>query len=953
MYLRYLFQVLLFFLIAPGSLWAQQPSIGYPNGASTQVVLAAQEVRRYVYLRTDAWGSLTALDRIPDSTDIILIAPQGNPILDPIKDLIGHTLSPGAILIKSIQAGGRQILVVSGADAIATLHASYRLVEYLGVSFDLSGDVIPDTKINLDLSGYDEVGVPLFETRGIQPFHDFHQGPDFWSLGDYQAIISQLPKLGMNFIGFHTYPRHSTTEERVLDVRQGPEPNVWIGLPEDINADGTVNWSYPAFYAHTHRPHRIWGSVTLNTDQFHAGSQQLFSNNQFGSQVFDQGIPTDMASSNAVFNRVGELFDQAFTHARNLGVKTAVGTELTLGQEPKGPEVGENWVRVMPLELQDRLLEQGLHPSTSPAVKKVYRGIFERIMKTHPLDYYWLWSWEVWSNFGVSPEQINAFKFDIKAAQEVLDELGNPFQLGLAGWRIGTVENHAEFDNTLPPEAPYFGLWDEAEGFEQLQPERIKWAATWPEEDWGLLQPQLELHRFYKDTKAAQEKACHGFIAKHWRTRVLGANISSLKSLQWTYGRTGTTITPTVPPVSNTWIDQFYLDWATRNFGSEAAEPIATLFANLDKAGEPGSPGAVPVVTDWDTDDEDSNNAAPGAITANENSWSEEKDKFSFVAELERIRPRVVGAANLDRFDYWLKTMQVFRLMAEYGVLRYQFEVTMEAGNWPVALDYRKQMARLFEQIQTLEIEKTVNASDLGEIVNLEILNWHQLMELKWDQELKEGLGTPIPEEANPAGMYTGKAFIRATPMRTQLYAGEDYRLKVWVMGELQNPMLYWRYLGTNSFQSIPITPVARSVYEVTIPNPTGDFEFYLEAAGAAGTEVFPAAAPKINATVVVLNTSVTVNTLERPVKSGKLQVFPNPARDSISIEWPSDEAMAKRVGLQLMDASGKLILNKEVEQLTGDTLQVDLPKGIVAGSYSLHVSVDGSRYSEKVILVD
>ncbi len=45
----------------------------------------------------------------------------------------------------------------------------------------------------------------------------------------------------MNFIGLHTYPFHNK------DL--GPEPTVWIGLPEDVNADGTVKLSdYASWY---------------------------------------------------------------------------------------------------------------------------------------------------------------------------------------------------------------------------------------------------------------------------------------------------------------------------------------------------------------------------------------------------------------------------------------------------------------------------------------------------------------------------------------------------------------------------------------------------------------------------------------------------------------------------------------------------------------------------------
>ena len=62
----------------------------------------------------------------------------------------------------------------------------------------------------------DETGKPLFDRRGIQPFHDFPEGPDWWNADDYKAILGQLPKMRMNFFGLHTYPEGGV----------GPEPLV-------------------------------------------------------------------------------------------------------------------------------------------------------------------------------------------------------------------------------------------------------------------------------------------------------------------------------------------------------------------------------------------------------------------------------------------------------------------------------------------------------------------------------------------------------------------------------------------------------------------------------------------------------------------------------------------------------------------------------------------------------
>ncbi len=395
-------------------------TIVYPAESYLQELLASKEVRRYIYLRTGQNLLLKKNNSIPENEDIILIANDDNKMVESLRDSLSHKTKPGGFIIKTVNQNSRKILIITGYDSISTLYGAYRFAEHLGVGFGLTRDVIPDKIIKLDISGFDEVGEPLLKTRGILPFHDFPEGPDLWNTDDYMVVISQLAKLGMNFIGLHTYPRWSTTMDKDGNVPQGPEPTVWIGLQQDINSDGTVKWSYPAYYAHAHRPDRIWGFAELDTDRFHAGASQLFESNSYGSDVIGEVIPTDAQSSNRVFNRTGNMFKKAFSHAKNLGVKTAVGTELPMGLEPKGPEVDYDWIRAMLPKLQKRLIAMGKDPKDPSSIKQVYKGIFERIKRTHPLDYYWLWSWEVWSMHGVSDEQIDAFKNEMKIAYQAL-----------------------------------------------------------------------------------------------------------------------------------------------------------------------------------------------------------------------------------------------------------------------------------------------------------------------------------------------------------------------------------------------------------------------------------------------------------------------------------------------------------------------------------------------------
>jgi hypothetical protein len=830
-------------------------TIVYPANGALSELLAAKEVRRYVYLRSGQLLDAKAVSSLPDSGGLIVVAANRSKLLASLRDPIGYEPTEGQTLLKSVAADGRNILVVSGADTDATLLAAYRYAEKIGVGFDLAGDAIPDAMTDLSLSGFDEVGRPLFETRGIQPFHDFFQGPDFWNTRDYKSVISQLPKLGMNFIGLKTYPRYSAYEERVREFGPtGPELTVWIGLPEDVNHDGTVKWSYPAYFAHTKRPNRIWGSAKLDTDRFSSPARYIFDRNDYGPDVMGTLIYNDLEGYNEAFNKTGVMLKHAFAHAKRLGVKTAVGTELPMGVEKKGAEVKADWVRGIPPALQWHLNEKGLDPKDPNVVKEIYKGIFTRIMRTHDLDYYWLWTWEVWQAYDMTRGQINAVKQDIALAREALGELGNPFQIAMAGWKIGSADNPAEFDdpNLLPYEAPIMGLWDEAESFEDLSRQRKKWPATWFEEDWGLAQPQLDIGRIWSDAHAALKKGGHGLIAKHWRTRILSPNAGAMRDLTWAYGTTSAPPKRTLPGSKNRWWADFYKRWAITQFGPEVGAEAGAIFAAVDQSPR-NQPGGLPIVNVWDTESETAG-ASPAAIRPNEEeSWETAKEDYAFVEKLGALRPKIAGRGNRERFDYFLKTFQVMRLMGEFGVARHQFELSMREEWYAKALVARTKMARLFEKMIRLHLEKVTNASDLGEIVNLEILNWHQLVVLKWDKLLERGLRKPIPDSANPSTVYDGAPLIRVLGTETQINKSQPLELSVIALGTGDAPpVLKVRPLGHGAWQGVPVDHKARRVYSAVIPPQADDFEYYLE----SGDTKFPVTAGSpspIYQTVVVV----------------------------------------------------------------------------------------------------
>ena len=184
-------------------------SIYVSKTASKEEQLAAKEIRKYVYLRTN---ELLPIVTVEDGNLIkgnaILVGETGSGLMN-TSGYNFQALGKDAFILKTVSGKSGKQLLVCGGSPVGTLYAAYHLAEQLGVGFFLDGDVIPDKQIPFALPNLDIVQSPLFERRGIQPFHDFPEGPDWWNLSDYKAIFAQLPKLKMNFFGMHTYPEGS------------------------------------------------------------------------------------------------------------------------------------------------------------------------------------------------------------------------------------------------------------------------------------------------------------------------------------------------------------------------------------------------------------------------------------------------------------------------------------------------------------------------------------------------------------------------------------------------------------------------------------------------------------------------------------------------------------------------------------------------------------------------
>jgi len=506
------------------------PVIYFPADASALERFGAAELRRYIYLCTGELATLTPIDSLGDvKKEGIVLSPKGRILLGegakgaaievPALDKI-PALDPEGYWLRTLKRkrGEARHLLISYGDGAAVLYGVYAFAEKLGVRFSLDGDVVPEERVEFRIPDIDETSRPLFKLRGIQPFHDFAEGPDWWNEDTYKAILGQLPKLRMNFFGLHTYP----------EKNPNAEPTVWIGRPGEFGPDGRVSASYPSSWQNTIRSNpgsHNWGYQPRKTGDFHFGAGELFERDDYGPEVMFGLMPEPATAeqSNELFNRTAGMLRSAFALARALGIKTCVGTETPL---------------TVPALVQERLKAAGLDPKDPRAIKELYKGMFQRLTAAVPLDYYWFWTGEGWTWSDASDDAVKAVTTDLDMAVQAANELGNPFELATCGWVLGPPSRRTLFDEVLPKKVAASTINREV-GKAPVDPNfagiegRSKWAIPWLEDDPSLTSPQLWAGRMRRDAADALKYGCDGLMGIHWRTRILSPNVLALARAAW------------------------------------------------------------------------------------------------------------------------------------------------------------------------------------------------------------------------------------------------------------------------------------------------------------------------------------------------------------------------------------------------------------------------------------
>jgi len=830
-----------------------QVSIYVSGNATNQELLAAREIRKYIYLRTNKLLPVIVVEegKVVEG-DAIVVGVAGNSLM---KKMVYNfpVLEADAFILKTVFSSKGKQLLVSGGSPVGTLYAAYHLAEQLGVGFYLDGDVVPDRQIPFVLPELDILQIPMFNRRGIQPFHDFPEGPDWWNSEDYKAVFAQLPKLKMNFFGLHTYPEGGV----------GPEPLTWIGLPEDVNQDGTVKTAYHA--RHFTTQNGTWGYQSLKTSDYLFGVGQLYDRDDFGPDYMRNRTPWPKPDDEAtLFNDMGKMLFDLMQFSGELGIKSCIGTEIPL---------------VLPTQFIKLLKSKGLDSESPEVRQRIYEGIFTRIKLTHPIDFYWFWTSENWTwNKDDSKEELAKTIRDFKAATKAWEVVKPGFHLATCGWVLGPMSDRALFDQYLPKTVA-FSCINRNLGWEPVDPgfarivDREKWAIPWMEDDPGLIIPQFWVGRMRRDATDAYAYGCNGYFGIHWRTRGLSMNVSALAKAAWEQPWN-----PQKERIRPEQVDQylfcmegkekkrdidcldFYQAWCKNQFGIEVAQPTAKIFTDLDGVKEKTIKldvglSRLPRPATWID--------GPGSVLVTLSPWDSIKSRYDFIIQMEQLRPKVTGNGNLERFDYWLNQFKYLKATGKLGATLGLFrtnEKSMVKMNVTEQKNFTlKELLPIVkqevDQLKDIHRYLVSSISTWGEIGN--VTNWqqhiipHQILPQIREIVKLTGDSSWVPN-LFPKGIGNVKKMIVPSP-QTIIQKGKDYTVKVLLYNiKSQKITLHWRILGQKEFHQSDLIRTSGNYWlaRILFSNLTDDFEYYISVTDGKNY-YFPASAPHLNFGVV------------------------------------------------------------------------------------------------------
>lgn len=284
-------------------------SIVLGQGASEVYRFSGTELQRY--LRALSGSEIRIISdaeissRPPQEAAILVGGPSVNKQVRQAASALGMNftnLRPEGFFIKIGRLGSRPVVVVGGNEGISTLYGVYELVHRLGVTFRLTGDIVPPRRDPLSIPPLDLRREPAMSRRGFLLQDGGYENLTMFSYEDYVRLIDQMAKMQCNYIQFWWF-----SFEPWLKYSYKGEA-MWMG---DVSTkeSGYLTWAHEGF-----------GSRT--TDDVSIGKEH------FKGRRIAPPEMQNVESPDQAFDIAQNLLQKIIRHANERGIKVWLAVEM-------------------------------------------------------------------------------------------------------------------------------------------------------------------------------------------------------------------------------------------------------------------------------------------------------------------------------------------------------------------------------------------------------------------------------------------------------------------------------------------------------------------------------------------------------------------------------------------------------------------------------------------------
>ncbi|HUZ45264.1 MAG TPA: alpha-glucuronidase family glycosyl hydrolase [Terriglobia bacterium] len=565
-------------------------SIVLGEGASPAYRYAAAELQKYLHDLSGAQFSI-----IPDSqlstqarqqTLIFVGGPLVNPSVSPVMEKAAlnlSTLKPGGFVIQTTRLKDHPVVVVAGRDGFSTLYGVYDLVKRLGVTFLLTGDIIPKQRDSLSIPKLNIRQDPAFPRRGFL-LPEVYEHLTMFSYADYAKFLDQMAKMKCNYLQVWWF-----SYEPFLKFSYKGETK-WMG---DVSTkeSGYMDWAYGGFGS------RTTDDVTIGKHWF----EQFLKGKRTAPPEMQ-----DVETPDQAFSVAETLLRRIIHHAHERGIKVWLAIEIAslppnlarfcdrVGDLPFNRVFG---TFVQPLDPTNREIQTNrlralfasypnadgyflIFPEMYPEINTPkYRAFYQRMRPAFFQLRALRWPWVV--DIAGSSDLVvdsNAGTFDLfKYLLKQRDEIDPKAEIGLMG--VGRGYALPVFDKMLPKDIPFTdlessGIWTPTgipmKDFGGMG-SRERTIQVRIDDDFDMMGMQFNVSQFSEKDRIFTDGVKYGlsgYAGQVERARGTETNSLFIAEAGWK---------PNLTP------QEFYKDYSERLFGAAAASDMYEAFMTLEK----------------------------------------------------------------------------------------------------------------------------------------------------------------------------------------------------------------------------------------------------------------------------------------------------------------------------------------------------------------------------------